>query len=265
MKKLDIPHQNQNENNTLRDCGAFCVGMVANVPGDDVLAAIDHPHNAALHFHDLYEALRKYRLSYRHAIMQPDAMRREIDNGHPLILLVGLSPNHDYDGNHFIVVSGYDSDGFFIHDPLGYEAHEHVSNGRFQIAVNSAHAAMPGQCIVIQERYPFLEHDTPEPALAERLLMAQATIQQQRRIISALTETIRSGLETEAQQTGAVIDGKSQAGREVHNAVFYGEQDRYELEFLYTIPHRYYLHVSGIPVRVSRDDWQRHEPGDVWQ
>ncbi|MEZ4591810.1 MAG: C39 family peptidase [Chloroflexota bacterium] len=124
--KLKIPFQTQQHNAARNDCGAACVAMVAGVTTDKVLQAISQPKHQPLLFDDMRRALSAYRIRSEHKrpLHLPD-LRQILTSGRPVIALVGydqLPAEHkaqpDFDGAHFVLVTGFTEDSFFVHDPL---------------------------------------------------------------------------------------------------------------------------------------------------
>lgn len=189
--KLQINFVSQ-QNNTIRnDCGAAAVAMCASNAGaavttDDVLRAIEQPKDKALHFQDMYQALRAFglRFEYVRPLHLPD-LRRWLANGNPVIALVGygqLPPEHkaqrNFDGAHFVLVVGYTPDAFLVHDPLWPDARG--AYREWSVEVMGTALLRPGwgnqplQGIVVQRPFPIIEPEMAELGLAVSAALSSA-------------------------------------------------------------------------------------------
>lgn len=123
--KLQIDFVTQQNNNIANDCGAACVAMLVGASIEKVLAAINHQPGKPLHVAQLIQALAAYRLPHDHTtLLHLPLIRESLARGWPVIALVnygaladGLKAA-DYNGNHFVVVTGFLRDAFLVHDPL---------------------------------------------------------------------------------------------------------------------------------------------------
>lgn len=184
--KLQIPFVSQQNNTARNDCGAACVAMCAGVSTNQVLAAIDQPDNQPLHIQAVAAALRHYGLPNDH--VRPLALptlRELLANGWPVIALVryGRLPNalkadKDFDDNHFVVVTGFTVDSFFVHDPLWPTAELGAHIEWPDVVMGEALrfvAALPMQGVVVQQVRPILEPELSELGQALTAVRARAT------------------------------------------------------------------------------------------
>lgn len=142
MIQLQIPYRSQwNEqdaNDYDSDCGPTCVAMVLNYHGiastPNQLYASYLTYKKKTEFTNTNEIillLKKHGLDvgYRQASSRQEAMRKlklNVDAGRQMIALVNYRPwrqvsvigSNLFNGGHFVVVTGYDDQFVYIHDPL---------------------------------------------------------------------------------------------------------------------------------------------------
>jgi hypothetical protein len=136
-KILAIPYRSQSDpdaNFATTDCGAACVAMLLEGFGnfvkiDDIFKATNRPHNVFLSRGDMIKAAGDFNLGLRrYNVGSQDFLKNSIDANKPLIALVnykawsdpgsGVSTQSSFKSAHFVVVTGYDGNDVFIHDPL---------------------------------------------------------------------------------------------------------------------------------------------------
>lgn len=137
--------------------------MLAGVSVDDVLAVINQKKDKPLDFFAMYAGLRAYGLPFEYVRpLHLPHIRQQLAEGKPVIALVGygnLAPSEKaivgFNGSHWVVVVGFDGDGFLVHDPL-WPGNEGAYR-RWGIATLGAALAQPGggsmpmQGIVVQK------------------------------------------------------------------------------------------------------------------
>ncbi len=170
--KLDIQFQSQQGNSTRNDCGAACIAMLTGATITQVLAAVTHPPNRMMHVADILDALTAYHLQRQHTTaLTAELLRESLAQGWPIIALVnyGALPAElkatDYHGNHFIIVSGFTVDGFYVHDPLWPEdAGEWLEWPEFALmaALRSVRGAQPMQGVIVRQERPIFATETAE-------------------------------------------------------------------------------------------------------
>jgi len=136
-KRLSVPWVGQNTSRTdddysLSDCGAACLAMVINsyragngLSVDDVSRATGRPRGyTSLSFQELISAAAHYSIALEHVSYTLENICADIDAGKPVIVLVNYKslPTYnrysgDYNGGHYIVVTGYDAECMLYHDP----------------------------------------------------------------------------------------------------------------------------------------------------
>lgn len=192
--KLLVDFVSQQGNQYRNDCGAAAVAMCASnavasnagasnaraagVTADDVLRVIEQPRDEALHFQEMYQALRAFGLKFEYVrpLHLPD-LRRWLANGNPVVALVGygqLPPEHkaqrDFGGAHFVLVVGYTPDLFLVHDPLWPD--QRGAYREWSVETMGAALLRPGwgnqplQGIVVQRQYEIVEPQMAELGLA---------------------------------------------------------------------------------------------------
>ena len=163
-KKLDVPYRSQVDPDAslaTTDCGAACVAMLLgaygkNVKIDDVFRATNQPPDQFLSRGDMIKAAGDFQLVLRRFnIGDQDFLKRSIDNDKPFIALIhykawskpnsGVPTQSTFDSAHFVVVTGYDGNDVFIHDPLWWGArrsegeHKRMTYAQFAAAWGTAH------------------------------------------------------------------------------------------------------------------------------
>lgn len=260
--KLDIKFQSQNKNSTRLDCGAFAAGMVAGVDGDDILRAIDHPPNTPLSFDDMQLALSHYGVSSIHDTLSPTGIKNTLNNGLSLIALVGL----ENIGNHFIVLTGWDNNGVWYHDPLASDGYSYTAWIDFVHMQSQAKAWQPGQALIVDRVFEIIE-DEPVLSAEERLMIALSDLGRCQKITAALVATLEQFADL-PEPNGEIVTGKSRSYSFTTNAVYFGEspdRDRYDLPFSVTIPDAWFLHFGGESARVTEAVYDCVDIGDVWE
>jgi hypothetical protein len=142
MPRLDIPYRSQwdkiDASDYESDCGPTCAAMILNYHNiastPNSIYAENFPHKGVkdfTNFNELIGVFRKHKvdISYRAASNRQEALhnlRANIDAGKPMIALILYKPwrsygpirANDFDGGHFVVVTGYDDTNITMHDPL---------------------------------------------------------------------------------------------------------------------------------------------------
>jgi uncharacterized protein YvpB len=141
MPRLDIPYRSQwaaDADKYSADCGPTCVAMVLGYHNihttPNQIYAENFPHKEVdeyTNFNELIGVFRRHQVgvAYREAGNRAEALhhlRANIDVGKPIIALVhyrswrayGPIRANDFDGGHFVVVTGYDNEHIYMHDPL---------------------------------------------------------------------------------------------------------------------------------------------------
>ncbi|MCA9366847.1 C39 family peptidase [Candidatus Kaiserbacteria bacterium] len=167
--KLNLPHVTQQNNAIRNDCGPACVAMLTERTIDDVLA-VTGKRDQQLHMSDIMQALRHYGVDNEHhrPIHLPDA-RSWLSLGYPIIALVGygrlpadLKGDPKYNGNHYVLLTGFTIDGFLIHDPLQPQGWVLWSDSALVDVWSYPTKAMPLQGIVVT-----VQREIVEPEMAE--------------------------------------------------------------------------------------------------
>lgn len=166
---IDVPHYSQ-EGPTAKlyfnDCGPACVRMVwgwqqvrlgrADSPAVTIDAMARRVLRSAKAFSSILELQRlggMYGLNLRpvsrDAGITPDRIRSEIGMGLPLIALVLYGElsgrqNKGFTGGHFVVVVGYDADGYYLNDPDWYGKRASEGKGWRVPAAEFEQALNPG-------------------------------------------------------------------------------------------------------------------------
>ncbi len=137
MTRLNIPYRSQqaaDANRHKADCGPTCVAMVLNYYNIPMTpdAVYDHmsavPEGQFPKVYQLEEVLAKHQLPKRRDVYLSkwnalENLRKNIDAGHPMIALVKYQPwrqvtGNQFDWGHFVVVTGYDEQNIYMHDPI---------------------------------------------------------------------------------------------------------------------------------------------------
>lgn len=141
MVKLPVPYRSQWDVNDAgdhsTDCGPTCVAMIVNYRGVAMTPNGVYAHFAQTkgrddytNFNELILAARDMgvKLNYRkyNDVGEEAAfrnLRANLDAGSPVLALVKYLPwksalGNEFSGGHFVVVTGYDADHIYVHDPL---------------------------------------------------------------------------------------------------------------------------------------------------
>jgi hypothetical protein len=135
--KLDIPYRSQWDSDAAdhnADCGPTCLAMILNYRGVPITpdGVYEHiPDKGEFDFTSFSEMMsassaENVPLMYRRYADQDEAfsnLRANVDTGNAMIALVNYAPWKPITGNlfergHFVVVTGYDDDHVYFHDPL---------------------------------------------------------------------------------------------------------------------------------------------------
>ncbi len=137
--KLDVPFISQRSKEADgqgRDCGPTCLAMViraepapSNSPTvNELYDRYLRGHNENTQWGDLRdiakgEGLNPKRSRYDNRNLALEDVRSLIRKGHPVIVLVNYahwpsSTTNGFDGNHFVLVTGFDESNVYLHDPL---------------------------------------------------------------------------------------------------------------------------------------------------
>ncbi|HSG26478.1 MAG TPA: C39 family peptidase [Anaerolineales bacterium] len=163
-KKLAVPYRSQSDQDArlaTTDCGAACVAMLLEGFGrfekiDDIFRSTGRPHNAFLSRGDMIKAAAGYNFALRrYNVGSQDFLKNSIDKNKPFIALVhyaawskpnsGVDTQSNFSSAHFVVVTGYDGNDVFIHDPLWWGSrrsegsHKRMSYAKFAAAWGTAH------------------------------------------------------------------------------------------------------------------------------
>ena len=180
--KLQIDFVTQQGNTTRNDCGPACLSMLTGATIMQVLTAISHPPDRMMHMTAVIQALVAYRIPHEHRRPLSLAdLRGWLANGWPVLLLVryGRLPHQArataYEGNHYVLATGYDPAGFFVHDPLWPDAARgawrHWESDDLALALRDVEAAQPFQGIVVKQARAILE-----PSVADVGPMVATTV-----------------------------------------------------------------------------------------
>ncbi len=115
-----------NSNIGLSGCGPTCLSMVLYYITRDARLTPDALAEYAMEqgyyvsgtgtaWLFMEEGARNFGISGRKLSKSEEVMKAELDRGHPIIC--AMSPGDFTAGGHFIVIYGYDGEGFFINDP----------------------------------------------------------------------------------------------------------------------------------------------------
>jgi len=163
-KKLEVPYRSQEDNDAriaTTDCGATCVAMLLGGFGrfekiDDVFRSTGRSPKEFLSRGDLIKAAAGFNLGLRRFnVGNQDFLKNSIDKNKPFIALVnygawsksgsGVNTQSKFSSAHFVVVTGYDGNDVFIHDPLWWGIHrsggnhKRMSYAQFAAAWGTAH------------------------------------------------------------------------------------------------------------------------------
>ena len=163
-KKLAVPYRSQGDPDArfaTTDCGAACVAMVLEGFGrfekiDDIFRTTGRSHNEFLSRGDMINAAAGFQLSLRRFnVGSQTYLKNSIDKNKPLIALVnyaawskrgsGVDTQSNFASAHFVVITGYDGNDVFIHDPLWWGArrlegsHKRMSYAKLAAAWGTAH------------------------------------------------------------------------------------------------------------------------------
>ena len=220
-KKLQIPYRSQWDEDAKThssDCGPTSVTMLLNGKGvaitpDELYAYIgDRPKFT--YIPDLKNAawgagqLTLTYKNYANASQALSELRHNIDGGHAFIALVKYKPWVKLTGNkfeygHFLVVTGYNDDHVYVHDPLfglwaqrGKGEYFRFTNKQFLDGWGGFHYTENQNfgCLIPDYSYPFVgqaaeaETAVPTPTIAEEASEALSTLavdgELRRRILS---------------------------------------------------------------------------------
>lgn len=137
MVKLTVPYRSQwaaDADDHSADCGPTCVAMILNFFDVDITpdGVYDYiPHKEKHEFTNFSELINAgaaknvslTRQKYDDQSAALSNLRANIDAGNPIIALISYkhwkeaTGNH-FDGGHFVVVTGYDDEHIYFHDPL---------------------------------------------------------------------------------------------------------------------------------------------------
>lgn len=163
MIKLPVPYHSQWDLNDAddhsADCGPTCLAMLLNFRGvsmtpNGLYSHIPEPNkyeNGVTDYNQLIKGGRELgiKLNHRHYSQEGrevalSNLRANLDAGNPGLALVRYLPwdalGNQYEGGHFVVVTGYDDAHIYIHDPL-FGLH-------VKPAEKGAHLAMPNDLFV---------------------------------------------------------------------------------------------------------------------
>lgn len=137
MVKLDIPYRSQWDPDAVlhsTDCGPTALAMILNFYNVAITpdGIYDHiPPKAPgefTNFRELIDAAAANNVSLtRYQYDDQDAafsnLRANIDAGNPILALVSYkhwkeATGNQFDGGHFVVITGYDDEHIYFHDPL---------------------------------------------------------------------------------------------------------------------------------------------------
>lgn len=187
--KLAIPFTTQTGNETAHagrnDCGAACVAMLVDRTVDQVLGDIHQPGNQPLHIQTMQAALRHYGLPNDHVRpLSLPTLRELLTRGCPVIALVRygrlpatLKAQKTFQENHFVVVTGFTVDSFYVHDPLWPTAELGAYIEWPDVVMGEALRfvqGLPMQGVVVQQARPIVEPELPE--LGQALAAVQARV-----------------------------------------------------------------------------------------
>ena len=130
MANLKVPYKSQWDDDargTINDCGPTSVAMILNhyglnVTTDEVFSRTG-AGSGVISVQQLQQAISSYGHSSKYIKgSSPTELKKLIDNGIPVIALVhygDLSSRQDknYTDGHFLVVTGYHRDGYYVNDP----------------------------------------------------------------------------------------------------------------------------------------------------
>lgn len=194
--KLDIPYRSQwdvpDADLAAGDCGPTCVAMLLNGLGkmatpDDLYYAIypelktnsamQIPNMGYTNFSHLFKAAQAYGMSLERFTYAPagalSSLKASLAAGKPSIALVKYTTwrtktGNNFNGAHFVVVSGCDDDHVLVHDPLFGPAYKtrrakgiyyewtndefKTAWGGFSLAENPNYA-----CLTSETAFPFVE------------------------------------------------------------------------------------------------------------
>lgn len=175
--KLKIDFLTQTGNSITNDCGPAVIAMIAGVTIQKALT-VTGKAGQQLHIADIMTALRAYRIDHEHKcpITLADA-RALLALGHPIIALVGYGnlPTHlkadTYNGNHYVILSGYTAAGFYVHDPLQPQGYALWPDEALGYAWSHPVNAMPLQGIVVRQTREIIEPSMDELGTAVAIAM----------------------------------------------------------------------------------------------
>lgn len=139
------------------DCGMACLSMILDYHG--ISATVDELGKRAGYSGgylitdsiDMSKVARQYGIDYDWSrFVTTELVRDELDKGRPVTALVwyqSLPKKYDfsYRNNHWIVLTGYNDEGFFYHDPYWPASytqgvHEFITTAQFKVAWKNIHS-----------------------------------------------------------------------------------------------------------------------------
>lgn len=188
--KLNIPFKSQwdaDAKDHYADCGPTCLSMILNAMGDtqtpDQLYSYIGQRGASEYtsFGDLRRAAESRKLKMTRVNFPPNTalneLRATINSGRPFVALVNYAfwdaiVQNRFRGSHFVLVTGYDDDHVYIHDPLFQGKRREEGNyykwtnqqftdawGGFAPGVNPNFAVL-----IAETQIPFVQDSTPATA-----------------------------------------------------------------------------------------------------
>lgn len=138
MVQLSVPYHSQWSDSSsinITDCGPTCLAMILNYFGIDATSDSlykahlprKRPHDFTT-FAELRNIAREYNITlnrskFNHRDEALANLRQAVADGWPVLTLVKYRPwkqatGNDFDFGHFVVVTGFEGNQFFFHDPL---------------------------------------------------------------------------------------------------------------------------------------------------
>lgn len=162
--QLDIPHKPQQGTTVRNDCGLAVLGMLIDQNVDAVLVATRHAPDMPMTFHDIYSALSGFGLPfYYEGTLTIQRIEAVLIEHWPVIALIGYGPLPgknkiiSFNGSHFVLIVGFDSDWIYYHDPMGIDGGGGYSKiSRADLAAALAEPGwghLPNQGIVVKRSY----------------------------------------------------------------------------------------------------------------
>lgn len=191
--RLNIPFYSQKENKYRNDCGAAVIACLADRPVDDVLRCVGIENNRQFAFNDMYFGLRYFGLRYLFRNnLTPDSLRLQLDLDYPVILLIAYDALPKdlqairFAGTHWCLVTGYEGDLFYVHDPLRTAAeggHQiWPADALYAAMQDRRHGNLPCQGLIVQRPYP-ISVKSEMQAMASDLTAELARVVERNRIL----------------------------------------------------------------------------------